>query len=253
MVTIDPVSPSNITMTRTLFHQALLVTTCLLMACASVWAGDTSVLRPPKGSKVAILVFEDLQCPDCARAAPLLHEAAKKYSIPLVQYDFPLPMHNWSFEAAVNARYFDTKSKKLGDDYRLFIFSNQPQITAQNLRGMTERFAADNKVVFPFVVDPSGDLTAKVKADYAMGQRVGLDHTPTIYIVSDTTRGTPFVEVVNRDQLYQLIDKVMKEAGTSAPPQKAAAVKPAATNKSAKPQKTAAAKTTSASDSSKSQ
>src|ERR1035438_2313892 len=233
-------------MKRNPFFPALLIASCLFLASAAAWAGDTSVLRPPKGSKVAILVFEDLQCPDCARAAPLLHEAAKKYNIPLVQYDFPLPMHNWSFEAAVNARYFDTKSKKLGDDYRLFIFSNQPQITPQNLRGMTERFAADNKVVFPFVVDPSGDLTAKVKADYAMGQRVGLDHTPTIYIVSDTTRGTPFVEVVKREQLYELIDKVMKEAGTSAP-QKTAAAKPAAASKSTKPQTTA--KTAQVSDS----
>ena len=203
--------------------QSLVITSCLLLASAAAWAGDTSVLRPPKGSKVAILVFEDLQCPDCARAAPLLHEAAKKYNIPLVQYDFPLPMHNWSFEAAVNARYFDTKSKKLGDDYRLFIFQNQPQITPQNLRGTTERFAADNKVVFPFVVDPSGEFAAKVKADYQIGQRVGLDHTPTIYVVSDTTRGTPFVEVVDRTQLYQLIDKVIKESGSSAPAQKTTA------------------------------
>jgi protein-disulfide isomerase len=217
------------------FFSALLLTSCLLLAAAA-WAGDTSVLRPPKGSKVAILVFEDLQCPDCARAAPLLHEAAKKYNIPLVQYDFPLPMHNWSFEAAVNARYFDTKSKKLGDDYRLFIFQNQPQINPQNLRGMTERFAADNKVVFPFVVDPSGEFTAKVKSDYAIGQRVGLDHTPTIYVVSDTTRGTPFVEVVDRTQLYQLIDKVMKEAGPSPQPQKTAAAKPASAGKPTKSQ-----------------
>jgi protein-disulfide isomerase len=199
------------------------------------------VLRPPKGSKVAILVFEDLQCPDCSRAAPLLHEAAKKYNIPLVQYDFPLPMHNWSFEAAVNARWFDTKSKKLGDDYRLFIFANQPQITPQNLRGMTERFAADNKVAFPFVVDASGELTAKVKADYAVGQRVGIDHTPTIYVVSDTTRGTPFVEVVDRTQLYQLIDKVMKEANVSA-----------STTKPPAP-KTTAAKTSQASKTTKAQ
>ena len=215
-----------------------IVLAILLFAVAALaWAGDTSVLRPPKGSKVALLVFEDLQCPDCARAAPLLHEAAKKYNIPLVQYDFPLPMHNWSFEAAVDARYFDTKSKKLGDEYRLFIFANQPQITPQNLRGMTERFAADNKVVFPFVVDPSGELTAKVKADYAIGQRVGIEHTPTIYVVSDTTRGTPFVEVVDRTQLYQLIDKVTKEAGPATPAPKAtatAAKKPAAST--ARPQ-----------------
>src|SRR5665811_2239498 len=207
-------------MKRTLIRQAFLIASCLLLASALAWGGDTSVLRPPKGSKVAILVFEDLQCPDCARAAPLLHEAAKKYNISLVQYDYPLPMHNWSFEAAVNARYFDTKSKNMGDDYRLFIFQNQPQITPQNLRGMTERFAADNKVTFPFVVDSSGEFAAKVKADYAMGQRVGLDHTPTIYVVSDTTRGTPFVEVVDRTQLYQLIDKVIKEAGPAQPAQK---------------------------------
>jgi protein-disulfide isomerase len=224
-------------MKRTLLLQILLVILCLLVAGAFAWAGDTSVLRPPKGSRVAILVFEDLQCPDCARAAPLLHEAARKYNIPLVQYDFPLPMHNWSFEAAVDARYFNTKSKKLGDDYRLFIFQNQPQITPQNLRGMTERFAADNKVTFPFVVDPSGELAAKVKADYAIGQRVGIDHTPTIYVVSDTTRGTPFVEVVDRTQLYQLIDKVMEEAGPRPQPQKTtASAKTSTAKKTAKSQ-----------------
>lgn len=203
----------------------LTIAITLLVASSSAWGGDTSLLRPPKGSKVALLVFEDYQCPDCARAAPLLHEAAKKYNIPLVQYDFPLPMHNWSFQAAVNARYFDTKSKKLGDEYRLFIFANQPQITPQNLRGMTERFAADNNVAVPFIVDPSGELAAKVKADYAIGQRVGIEHTPTIYVVSDTTRGTPFVEVVDRTQLYQLIDKVIKEAGPATPAPKASGSK----------------------------
>jgi protein-disulfide isomerase len=187
----------------------------LLLGSVLAWGGDTSMLRPPKGSKVAIMVFEDLECPDCARAAPLLHEAAKQYNIPLVQYDFPLPMHPWSFEAAVNARYFDTKSAKLGDDYRLYIFKNQQQITKQNLRGVTEQFANEHKITLPFVVDPSGDLAAKVKADYQLGQRIPVDHTPTIYIVSDTARGAPFVEVVKRDELYQLIEQVMKDAGVN--------------------------------------
>jgi len=205
--------------TLRLFLPALM----LFMALNCAWAGDTSVLRPPKGSKVALIVFEDLQCPDCARAAPLLHEAAQKYNIPLVQYDFPLPMHNWSFEAAVNARYFDTKSKKMGDEYRLFIFQNQTQITKNNLRGLTERFADDHKVTVPFVVDPSGEFANKVRADFQVGQRVGIDHTPTIYVVSDTTRGTPFVEVVDRSNLYQLIDQVQKEAGESSPSKTASA------------------------------
>jgi protein-disulfide isomerase len=113
----------------------------------------------------------------------------------------------------VNARYFDTKAKKIGDDYRLYIFQNQLYITKQNLRGYTEKFAEQNKVVLPFVVDPTGDLAGKVKADYQLGQRLPVDHTPTIYVVSNSARGTPFVEVVDRTQLYQLIEQVMKQAG----------------------------------------
>ena len=196
-----------------------------LLATTLAWGGDTSMLRPPKGAKVAIVVFEDLECPDCARAAPLLHEAAKTYNIPLVQHDFPLPQHPWSFEAAVNARYFDTKSAKLGDDYRLYIFKNQAYVTKQNLRGYTEKFAEQNKEVLPFVVDPNGDLAAKVKADRQLGERLPLDHTPTIYIVSDSAHGAPFVEVVDRTQLYQLIDQAMKQAGDTPQQNKSASAK----------------------------
>ena len=219
---------------RTLWAFLLLLGLFLALNVAS-FAGDTSVLRPPKGSKVALIVFEDLQCPDCSRAAPLLHEAAKKYNIPLVQYDFPLPMHNWSFEAAVNARYFDIKSKQLGDEYRLYIFQNQPQITKDNLRGVTERFAEEHKVTLPFVVDPSGDFAKQVRADFQIGQRVGIEHTPTIYVVSDTTRGKPFVEVVDRSQLYQLIDQVEKDAGDTTA-SKTASAKQSSSKKASKTQ-----------------
>jgi protein-disulfide isomerase len=188
----------------------------LVAASMPVWSADTSMLRPPKGSKVAIIVFEDLECPQCARAAPLLHDAAKKYNIPLIQHDFPLRQHPWSFDAAVNARYFDTVSPKLGDDYRLYVFQNQNIITKQNLRGVTEKWAEDHKVTLPFVVDPNGSLTAKVDADRDMGMRIPLDHTPTIYIVNDSGHGASVTEVTDLSQLYQTLDQVMKEAGPTA-------------------------------------
>jgi protein-disulfide isomerase len=191
---------------------SLAVIVILLFAITmSAAVNDTSALRPPKGSKVAIIVFEDLQCPDCARAEPLLQEAAKTYKIPIVRHDFPLAMHNWSFEAHVMARYFDTKSKAIGEEFRSFLLKNQPSITKENLRGIAERFAEERKVALPFVVDPTGVLTAKVKADFALGQRVGIEHTPTLYVVSDTQRGTPFVEVVDRANLFQLIDQMLAQ------------------------------------------
>ena len=193
--------------------QVLLASAILLLFAARVFAQDdvNPVLKPPKGAQVAIVVFEDLECPDCRRAAPLVQEASKTYKIPVVRHDFPLPFHKWSFDAAVIARYFDTHSKQLGNQYRDYMFEHQPEVTAENLRGYSEKFAADHKVDLPFVVDPQGKLAAEVVADRDLGKSIHLEHTPTIYVVSNKTQGKPFVEVVDRSQLFQLIDAMKEE------------------------------------------
>ena len=185
------------------------LTLALAVALLSTFAAAddaNSVLRPPKGSQLAIVVFEDLQCPQCRREAPLLEQAAKTYKIPLLIHDFPLPMHNWSYDAAVNARYFDSLSKELGNQYRDYIFEHQLEIIPQTLRGFSEKFAAEHKVQLPFVVDPQGKFAAQVNADRDQGKRMGIDHTPTIYIVNNKTQGQSFVEVKDRTQLYQTFD-----------------------------------------------
>lgn len=173
---------------------------------------DTTALKPPAGARVAIVEFDDMECPDCARANPLLKEASEKYHIPWVRHDFPLSMHVWSFDAAVDARWFDTKSKKLGDEFRNAVFANQSSIQTQaDLRAFAEKFAQQHDLGFPFVVDPQGKLAAEVKADYALGQRIGIEHTPTIWVVTNKTSGVPFVEVVDRTQLYQIIDQALAD------------------------------------------
>jgi protein-disulfide isomerase len=184
---------------------------------AAAFAADASNLKPPPGANVAIVVFEDLQCPDCARAYPVVWEAAKAHKIPVVLHDFPLPMHNWSFDAAVFARYFDTKSQKLGDDFRGYIYQNQPSITPDNLHQYVQKFADDNGVPLPFAVDPEGKLKEKVQADFNLGQRMGLEHTPTIFVIGKGSTATPFVEVVDRDQLSQIIEDMQKKAGAAGP------------------------------------
>jgi protein-disulfide isomerase len=182
----------------------------LLLSFTAMAQEAPSVLRPPKGSPVALVVFEDLQCPQCARAAPLLNQASQTYKIPLVQHDFPLPMHNWSMNAAIMARYFDTHSKTVGNAFRDYVFEHQREILPDNLRGFAEKFAADHKVEFPFVVDPAGKLSALVMADRDLGKSINLDHTPTIYVVSDKKTGTPYVEVKDLGQLYVTIDAMKK-------------------------------------------
>jgi protein-disulfide isomerase len=183
---------------------------------------DAAPLKPPPGARVAIVEWDDMECPDCARANPLLREAAAKYNIPWVRHDFPLAFHSWSFQAAVNARWFDTKSKKLGDDYRDAVFANQQAIlNPDGLASFTQKFAQEHGIAFPFAVDPQGKLAAEVKADYALGQRVGIEHTPTIWIVTaNNTKGAPFVEVVDRSKLFQLIDQALADTRASEAPPK---------------------------------
>jgi protein-disulfide isomerase len=179
--------------------------------CAAANDAVNPVLRPPKGAQVALVVFEDLQCPQCRRVAPILEQASKTYKIPLVRHDFPLPMHNWSYDAAVMARYFDTTSKALGNEFRDYVFSNQLEINPQNLRGYAEKFASEHKVEFPFVVDPQGKLAAQVNADRDLGKAIKLEHTPTVYVVSSRHPEKPYVEMKDSSQLYALIDAMMKE------------------------------------------
>lgn len=184
---------------------ALLAVNCI--------AQDTpdSVFRPPKGAQVAIVVFEDLQCPSCRHTTPLVEQASKTYKIPVVWHDFPLPLHNWSYQAAVFARYFDTRSKELGNQYRDYIFENQLEINPGNLRGYTEKFAAEHKVELPFVIDPDGKLAGLVNADRDLGKALKLEHTPTVYIVSSRNPARPYVEVKEpNSQLYATIDAMMK-------------------------------------------
>jgi protein-disulfide isomerase len=194
-------------MTKKLIFIAILA----LAASFAAAQDKASILKPPKGATVAIVIFEDLECPDCARAAPLVEEASRTYKIPVVRHDFPLPMHPWAWDAAILARYFDTHSRVLGNDFRDTVFRHQLEITKDTLRAFAEKYAASHKIDLPFVVDPEGKLAALVTADRDLGKTLELQHTPTLYVVSNKHSGTPFVEVVDRSQLFQLIDTMKKE------------------------------------------
>jgi protein-disulfide isomerase len=182
-----------------------------LLLSSLALAQDPALLHPPKGAPVALIVFEDLQCPKCRTDSPLEEQAAKTHKVPLVRHDFPLPMHNWSFNAAVIARYFDSQSKELGNQFRDYIFQHQPEITPDNLQSFAQKFAAEHKADLPFVVDPQGKFAAEVNADKELGRKVGIAHTPTIYIVSSRNPAHPLLEVTDSSKLFQMIEAVQTE------------------------------------------
>jgi protein-disulfide isomerase len=171
---------------------------------------DASPLKPPAGARVAMIEFYDLECPLCAQTNPQLIAAANQYKIPWVRHDFLIPGHNWSRQAAINARYFDSKSEKLGNDYRDYIFANQISIeTPDDLRNWTQKFTQAHGVALPFAIDPMGKFAGEVDADVSLGRRIGIEHTPTIFIVTNGNHAPQYTEVVDRSRLYQIIDQAM--------------------------------------------
>src|SRR5579872_4272754 len=109
--------------TRVLSRFVVVLIASMLAAAGVCAAQDTvnTVFRPPKGAQVAIVVFEDLECPMCRSTAPLVEQASKTDNSPVVRHDVPLPMQPWAYQAAVMARYFGTDAKELGKEFRDYI------------------------------------------------------------------------------------------------------------------------------------
>jgi protein-disulfide isomerase len=189
---------------------ALFLTLPVTTALAQVGAyRDTSMLRAPAGVPVAIYEFEDLECPACAHAFPIVHAAVEKYKIPLIRRDFPLKMHIWSWDAAVIARYIQDKiSPQVAEDYRRAVFASQMSIASkEDLNAFSQKFFQQHDRVMPFVIDPNGLFAAEVRADQSLGERINLHQTPSIFIV--TQKG--FTEVTDVTQLYSMLDTAIAD------------------------------------------
>lgn len=181
------------------------------IAPAAFAEADGSSLQIPPGAKVAVVVFEDLQCPDCARNHPLLLAAVNQVGVPLVIHDFPIKRHAWAFPAAILARYFSLQSPSLGHEFRSFVFENQPDITPDNLREQAERFARMHGVELPSVVDPDGKLLALVQADYDLGEHIGLQYVPLMFVVSSAPGPARWTEMKDPQTLAELIARVQQK------------------------------------------
>lgn len=165
---------------------------------------NTSALKPPPGAKVAIVEFADLECPFCAMVAPTVHAAEVQYRIPLIHHDYLIPSHAWSRTAAISARYLEQKSPQLAEAFRRDVFANQRFISSpEDLQNFTSRWFRSHGQAMPFVIDPSQRCATEVQADCDLAMRMGLMHTPTIFVVT----AKEWIEVTDPKQLYAAIDR----------------------------------------------
>ena len=174
---------------------------------------DTSMLKPPAGVKVAVIEYEDLECPSCAHAFPIVHAAINHYHIPIQENDFQIPSHIWSHDAAIFDHYLKAKvSPELAEEFRRETFATQYRIASKDdLHNFEQTFLTQHGKQMPFVVDPTGDFDREVKASTADGVKLGVFQTPTIFVVTPDH----WIQVADVNQMYAAIDQAQAEAGHS--------------------------------------
>ncbi len=175
---------------------------------------DTALLKPPAGTKVAIIEYEDLECPACAHAFPLVHAAAAQYHTPIEEYDFQIPMHVWSHDAAIFAHYLKAKvSPELSEEFRREVFATQTRIASKDdLHNFEQQFMSKAGKQIPFVVDPTGEYDREVNTTTAQGAKLGILHTPTIVVVTQNH----WIEVADPADIGQALTQAQADTAHSA-------------------------------------
>jgi protein-disulfide isomerase len=168
------------------------------------------MLKLPPGAHAAIFEMEDLGCPACAHAAPIIQQALKKYNIPYLRHDFPLAQHIWTRDGAIIARYLQDKvSPQVAEEFRLDVFQNQMSISSKDdLQNFARAWFAKHHLQMPFALGPDSVFAAEVQADSTMGDRLGVNETPTIIVIGP--RG--WTQVKDVTQLYSVIDNTLAES-----------------------------------------
>jgi protein-disulfide isomerase len=162
-------------------------------------------------STVRVLIFEDLQCSDCAAFhAQLEEKLLPRYgaTVAFEHRDFPLAKHAWARKAAVAARFFERTSPQLALRYRHETMASQKQTTAENFAERLATFARANGVNARQALAALDDaeLAALVEKDVQDGVARGVIHTPTAFV-----NGAPFVETIVFEEIAKTIDATLKE------------------------------------------
>ena len=117
----------------------------LTLACVAPGRGARpELVEGNPASPVRVLIYEDLQCPDCLTLRNLLDEKLlPRYGsrVAFIHRDFPLGKHDWARPAAVAARWVYQQDPDLGITFRREILSEQDHITAAGLNRWLLEFA----------------------------------------------------------------------------------------------------------------
>ena len=155
-----------------------------------------SPVRGPADAPVTLTVFSDFQCPYCSRLLPFVDEVLAKNpgKVRVVFKQFPLRMHNMAQPAALASLAAREQGKFWPMHDKLFASSSQ--LSEEKIRALAEELGLD---MARFDKDRNTQkLRDEVLRDQGLGQKAGVQGTPTVFINGKLLRdrGMPGVQAI---------------------------------------------------------
>jgi len=155
----------------------------------TIEVGEAPVRGPQMGAPITIVEFSDFECPYCREAHPILARTVAEFEgrVRLVFKHYPLSAHEHALPAARAA----VAAMRQGKFWEMHdtLFENQHALTPSDLERYAREIGLD---VERFREDlASEESLALVQADRALGQEVGVQGTPTIFVNGRKFREPP--------------------------------------------------------------
>jgi protein-disulfide isomerase len=180
----------------------------------------------PANAPVLIVGFDDLECPFCAKMHEQLFPALLeryKDQVHIVYRDFPLDQHPWAVRAAIDTNcvgaqspvgywnlvdYIHAHAAQIGGDEKSLAKANDTLDSLAREEGKRQKLNADalNACI------AKQDDTA-IKASTKLGESLGVDSTPALFINGEKLEGALPLEYV-----YRMIDNALIASGQTPPP-----------------------------------
>jgi protein-disulfide isomerase len=200
------------------FTSTLLVIACFTLWAAPIRSADEAagqILGGSLNSPIKIEVFSDFQCPACrdlflGTIRQVLQEYSSKDKVCVIYHEFPLPMHQYSREAA---RYSEAAGR-LGQQKLLPIyeslFTDQPQWSKDGSLDLTISKALPSEDVLKLkkiMLEPG--INSDIEKEIQLGTKREIQSTPTLFI-SSPGKQQKVEGAIAYTVLKQFIDSIVK-------------------------------------------
>lgn len=185
----------------------------LAAVCVASMSAQTHLVEGKADSRVRAVIFEDLQCSDCAAFRLMLDEKLlPKYGgrVAFEHRDFPLPKHAWARPASIAALYLQGVDEAKAVAFRQATMRTQGEIRPETFAGWLKKFCVSHGLDGEKAVAALDDagLATQIQKDYEDGVARGISHTPTVLV-----NGAPFIETFSLEEISAGLDAALKEHG----------------------------------------